>query len=81
MQARVSGGIPGDDGRDGRGAKRERHFRAHEDERLPGAVPLGGQPLGEEHHRRDADPAAEQEGARPLWVRGEGLADGAEHAD
>ena len=77
-------GMPGTMIVEGRVRNGNGYLRAHEHQRLPGRIArraaLRAQPLGEEHHRRDTDAAAEQQRARPLGVRSEGLADRAEHA-
>jgi hypothetical protein len=68
---------------DGRGprAERKRNLRTHQHQWLPPRARVFTQPLGEEHHRRDPDAAADQQRARTLAMRDEAVADRAERVD
>ena len=64
MAAVAPAGSPATGRREAAELEREGQLRSHQHERLA-AVPVGGEPLGEEHHRRDADAAADEQQARP----------------
>ena len=80
MQAMAPSGMPATRIVEG-GAKGKRDFGSHQHERLPLRIRALAQRLRQEHHRRNADAAADQQRARPLRVRHEAVADRPERAD